>query len=558
MSTPKSDARSNSAFADTRTTIKSLAGAIAIGLALGLVVACVQAARHIDTRSTYVGLDALLWPIVVAILSLIALIVAIAVVRPRVRTVVAASGVVAVFAVVFFSLVRIDSFYGNMLPRLAWRWQPSAESEFNRYKSSVLPAAPGESGGIVPKTTLTGTEKDHPGYLGQHRDGTVAGVSLEPNWELHPPRELWRHPIGIGWAGFAIVADAAITMEQRGNHETIVRYNLQSGIEIWSHEEPVRFADGHGDGPRTTPTIVDGKVYCMGATGVLSCLDGVSGELIWRRETLEDPQESNLLWGMAGSPLLVDGLAIVTPGGAPGQAVMAFRSHDGSLAWSNGDDTAAYASPALVDLAGTPQLLSFNGVGVRGYDRQGNELWVFPWITQGEEQRVNVAQPIVVAPTGLDTQLAGYVVVSSGYDVGAGLLKVEQTGGKWSVSEVWKSRDLKSKMSSFVVRDQFIYGLDNGIMVCLSLQDGKRLWKRGRYGHGQMLLVDDVVLVQAESGEVILVEATPDEHRELARLDALHDKTWNHAALAGNILVVRNDREAVAFELPVRGTPQDE
>jgi outer membrane protein assembly factor BamB len=163
----------------------------------------------------------------------------------------------------------------------------------------------------------------------------------------------------------------------------------------------------------------------------------------------------------------------------------------------------------------------------------------------------------VVAPAGLDSQSAGYIVVSSGYDVGAALIKVEQTGGKWSVSKVWKSRDLKSKMSSFVVRDQFIYGLDNGIMVCLSLQDGKKVWKRGRYGHGQMLLVDDLVLVQAESGQVILVEATPEEHRELAKLDALHDKTWNHAALAGNILVVRNDREAAAFELPVRGTPQN-
>ncbi len=556
MSKRETDTKSKSAFADTRTTIKSLSGATAIGLALGLVVACVQAARHNDMRSIYVGLDGLLWPIMMAVLSLIAVGVTIAVVRPRVRTVVVIAGIVAVAVAVFRSLVRIDSFYGNMVPRLAWRWQPSAESEFNRYKSSVTPVAPGSIENVTPPTTIRKTGQDHPGFLGQHRNGTVAGVSLERNWKLHPPHELWRHPIGIGWAGFAVMADAAITMEQRGEHEAIVCYNLQSGSELWSHEEPVRFADGHGDGPRTTPTIADGRVYCLGATGVLTCLDGHSGKLIWRRDTLEDPQKSNLLWGMAGSPLLVDGLAIVTPGGAPGRAVMAFNSQDGSLAWSNGDDDAAYASPALVELGGTRQLLSFNGVGLRGYDERGKELWIYPWLTQGEEQRVNVAQPIVVAPSGLDTQFAGYVVVSSGYDVGAALLKVEQSGGTWRVSEVWKSRDLKSKMSNFVVRNQFIYGLDNGIMACLSLQNGKRRWKQGRYGHGQMLLVDDLVLIQTESGEVVLVEATPDEHRELARLDALHDKTWNHAALAGNILVVRNDREAAAFELPVRGTPE--
>ena len=557
MAEPEAKTKSKSAFADTRTTIKSLLGAVAIGLALGFMVACVRASRQVDMRSIYVGLDGLWWPIITAVLSLFAVGVTIAVVRPRVRTVVVIVGIVAVFVGVFRSLVRIESFYGNMVPRLAWRWQPSAESEFNRYRSSVSPGDPGTIETTAPQVKLTATERDHPGFLGQHRNGTVTGVPLEPNWALHPPRELWRHPIGTGWAGFAVVADAAITMEQRGNQEAIVCYNLRSGMELWSHEEPVRFADEHGDGPRTTPTITDGKVYGFGATGVLTCLDGLSGKVIWRRDTLEDPETFNLLWGMSGSPLLVDGQAIVTPGGGPGRAVMSFSSQDGSLVWSNGNDAAAYASPALVELAGTRQLLSFNGVGLRGYDERGHELWIHPWVTQGEQQRVNVAQPIVVFPAGFDTKLAGYVVVSSGYDVGAALLKVEQSGGNWSVSEVWKSRDLKAKMSNFVVRDQFIYGLDNGIMTCLSLQDGKKRWKGGRYGHGQMLLVDDVVLVQAESGEVVLVEATPDKHRELAKLEALHDKTWNHAALVGNILVLRNDREAAAFELPLRDTPQD-
>ena len=557
MLKPEPKTKSKSAFADTRTTIKSLLAVVAIGLALGFVVACVRASRQVDMRSIYVGLDGLWWPIITAVLSVVAVGVIIAVVRPRIRTVAVIVGIVAVCAGVFRSLVRIDSFYGNMVPRLAWRWQPSAESEFDRYRSSVTPVEPGSIDTTGPQVKLTATERDHAGFLGQHRDGTVAGVQLEPNWVLHPPRELWRHPIGTGWAGFAVMADAAITMEQRGDQEAIVCYNLHTGTELWSHEEPARFVDGHGDGPRTTPTITDGKVYGFGATGVLKCLDGLSGKLIWKRDTLEDPQKSNLLWGMSGSPLLVDGQAIVTPGGGPGRAIMSFRSQDGSPVWSHGDDAAAYASPALVELAETQQLLSFNGVGLRGYDDRGHELWIHPWVTQGEQQRVNVAQPIVVSPAGFDTKLAGYVVVSSGYDVGAALLKVEQSGGSWSVSEVWKSRDLKAKMSNFVVRDQFIYGLDNGIMSCLSLQDGKKLWKGGRYGHGQMLLVDELVLIQTESGEVVLVEATPDEHRELARLDALHDKTWNHAALAGNILVVRNDREAAAFELPLRGTPQD-
>ena len=124
--------------------------------------------------------------------------------------------------------------------------------------------------------------------------------------------------------------------------------------------------------------------------------------------------------------------------------------------------------------------------------------------------------------------------------------------GEWQVDEVWHSRALRSKMSNFVVRDGFIYGFDSGILACLDLSDGRRVWKRGRYGHGQVLSVDDLLLIQAETGEVVLVSATPEEFREVARLEALDGKTWNHAALAGNILVVRNDREAAAFELPVK------
>ena len=106
-------------------------------------------------------------------------------------------------------------------------------------------------------------------------------------------------------------------------------------------------------------------------------------------------------------------------------------------------------------------------------------------------------------------------------------------------------------MSNFVVFEEHLYGLDNGILTCIDLVDGQRRWKRGRYGHGQMLLVGDKLLIQAESGEVVLVAATSDEHRELGKFNALFSKTWNNLALAGNVLVVRNDREAAAFELPL-------
>jgi outer membrane protein assembly factor BamB len=102
-----------------------------------------------------------------------------------------------------------------------------------------------------------------------------------------------------------------------------------------------------------------------------------------------------------------------------------------------------------------------------------------------------------------------------------------------------------------VVHDGLVYGLDDGVLTCLDPANGERRWKDGRYGHGQLLLVGGLLLVQTEDGEIVLVEPAPDALRELTRFRVLPGKTWNPPALAGRLLVVRNDREAAAFQLPV-------
>ena len=157
-------------------------------------------------------------------------------------------------------------------------------------------------------------------------------------------------------------------------------------------------------------------------------------------------------------------------------------------------------------------------------------------------------------PTGIDDNGNPWakILISSGYDKGTALLKITRNDVSWTSEVIWESSQLKSKLSNFVVFKNHAYGLDNGLLTCIDLNDGERLWKRGRYGHGKLLLVKDKLLIQAESGQILLVAATPDAHSELATCDALSSKTWNNLALAGNVLVVRNDREAAAFELPIK------
>jgi len=131
---------------------------------------------------------------------------------------------------------------------------------------------------------------------------------------------------------------------------------------------------------------------------------------------------------------------------------------------------------------------------------------------------------------------------------------VRRTAEGLGVDLVWSSLALKAKFTNVVWRDGFLYGLDDGILTCVDAANGERRWKGGRYGHGQTLLVDDLLLVLAEDGQVARVEAEPTAYRELGRFAALSGKTWNVPALSGSRLVVRNDREAACFELPLLGS----
>ena len=143
------------------------------------------------------------------------------------------------------------------------------------------------------------------------------------------------------------------------------------------------------------------------------------------------------------------------------------------------------------------------------------------------------------------------MLVSVGYGVGSKAYRVSETGGVLSASLEWESPRLKSKFANLLLEDGFVYGLDDGVLTCLDPASGERRWKGGRHGHGQLLLVAGLLLVQTEEGELVLVDPSPDGYRELTRFAALDGKTWNPPALAGSLLVVRNDREAAAYELPV-------
>ena len=436
------------------------------------------------------------------------------------------------------ALLRLRGVTGDRIPIFEWRWRHPATAPFRSAPDGhQLPAD--DAGQPV------AVRADFPQFLGPQRNGIIDGPALETDWSKHPPQLLWRQAIGAGWAGFAVQGRFAVTLEQRDEREEIVCYDLLTGARRWAHGYAARFSESSaGLGPRTVPAIADGQVFATGATGILTCLDLATGREVWHRDLMQEHGAQVPTWGFSGSPLVSEGKVIVTPGGADGHSVAAYEAATGQALWHGGDDRAGYSTPVLATLAGQPQVVVFSGSMVGGYDFQtGQPLWQHPIPTAA-----HVANPLPVSPSQL--------LVSCGYGIGTYLLGVEKADAQpWAVTQIWKTPRLKSKFANYFRIGECVYGLDDGRLVCLDLATGNLRWRGERYGHGQLLLVAGQLLVQAENGEVILLEITPDAARELARFAAVTGKTWNPPALAGEYLLVRNDGEAACYRLPLLAPP---
>ena len=446
--------------------------------------------------------------------------------RWRVRWAVLGCGVAGIGVLAAF--FRIHGVDGNLVPILEFRWA--------RRELAVPATAPTNA----PASVVAGAA-DFPQFLGPARNGTLVGPRLVANWMAQPPTLQWRQPVGAAWSGFVVAGSFAITQEQRGENETVVAYDLATGRALWSHSDPVRyFTTLAGEGPRATPTVVGQRVFVQGATGWLNCLDLATGRAVWVKDILKENGGSVPDWGFSSSPLVVDDLVVVNPGGGNNRSLVAYRVEDGAVRWAAGKRGESYSSPLAATIAGTRQVLIFASALVGHDATTGEVLWEYRW----PGGHPHVAMPLRVSETDW--------ILSSGYGTGSGRLSVSRdSSGKWSARQVWRTNRLKAKFTNLVLHRGHVYGLDDGILGCLDTETGDLKWKDGKYGHGQVLLVGELLLVMAESGEVAMIDPRPDGLRELTRFTALTGKTWNPPALAGEYLLVRNDKEAACFRLPV-------
>ena len=383
------------------------------------------------------------------------------------------------------------------------------------------------------------TADDWPQFRGEHRDGVSAETGLAKGWGDDGPKELWRVPLGPGYSAVSIVGDRLYTMyatEIDGEWKEIaVALSTKDGSELWRTPLGERFKNEFGDGPRTTPTVRDGKVYVLDSTGTFAALDVKDGSIVWQADFKKEFGIETPHFGFSTSPVVDGGQVIVQGGGTEDNNYVGLNKDTGERLWSRGSGPVSYSS-ALPVMVGGKKRFVYLADQLYCIDEKGGEVWAHEW-PQGETH----AMPIHIPPDML--------YLSGAEGIGARLFRVKEADGKGSVELIWEQPFMRNHFSSAVVHDGTIYGFDNATLKAISVKDGEMVWGKRGLGKGSLIFADGHLLVLSDRGKLLLVEATPDGFKEKGSVQALKGLCWTAPALADGRLYLRNHDELVVYDV---------
>ena len=456
---------------------------------------------------------------------------------PAIRTGTAVLLAFAGFA--FSTLLRNEGMRGDYTFSWRARWTQTAEESL---LASAAKSASTNPATALDRSSVTSAlaHPEWPGFRGPDRDSRYLGPKISTNWSAQPPQQLWKIQVGPAWSSFAVAGRMLFTQEQRGPKEAVVCYDADSDKEIWKTELEARLDDPMGGpGPRATPTLANGALYVTGSTGTFLRLNPLTGEIAWKKDLTQIAGSKTPMWGFAASPL-VTGPVVIVYGGGGDKGLLAFDADKGDLRWSAPCPGDSYGSAQINNLLDEQSVVVLTKSGLTLLDPATGKVrldyeWKIP--------QYRALQPHVV---GSDT-----ILLPTGMNMGTRALRIKKNNGQYAAEELWTSHQLKPDFVDLVSYQGYAYGNDGGMLTCIDLKTGERKWKEGRYGKGQILLLENcgLLLVLSEQGQVVLVPADPTDHRELASFQALEGKTWNHPVLVSDRLYVRNSQQAAAYKI---------
>lgn len=383
---------------------------------------------------------------------------------------------------------------------------------------------------------------DWPQWRGPRRDGVSTEKGLLAVWPADGPKELWRQTTGKGFSCLAVSRGRVFTIFQDGDSESICSWDAETGKELWRFRYPARYLNGYGNGPRSTPTIDGDLLYAVGGTGIMHCLraftDKPAGEQVWRRDLLTEFGAKNLQWGVSFSPLVEGGLVYTNPGGPNGQSLAALDKVTGKTVWTSQDDAAGYSSPLAATIAGERQIVFFTGAGLVAVTPEaGKLLWRYPWETAFG---ANIATPIIADD---------YVFISSGYNRGCTVVKIEKSESGFEARRVYENKKMRTHFSTCVRYHDYLYGFDDTNLTCMEFRTGKVLWDQRGFSKGSLLVADGKLIILGERGLAALAEATPASYQEVSRFTFSEDRCWTVPVIANGRMYIRDEEKLVCYEM---------
>ncbi len=403
-----------------------------------------------------------------------------------------------------------------------------------RYTNQTITAL----AGVLAVSASCALAQDWPQWRGPNRDAKASGFTAPKTW----PKELtqkWKVTVGLGDASPAVVGNKLYVFVRQETNEVIRCLDATNGKELWSEKYDATQPSGPSaavhSGPRSSPTVADGKVLTIGVGGVLSCVDATKGKMLWRKDDFSGAWPR---FYTASSPIAVDGLCIAVLGGESNGGVVAYDLTSGDQKWKWTGDGAAYGSPVILTVSGTKMVVTLTarkivGIGVA----DGKLLWEAPFPVQG--MSYNADTPIVDDQT----------VIYAGAGRGTKAVKIEKTADGFAAKELWSNPDNGVQFDSPVLKGGQIYGVSQrGVLFCLDAQSGKTLWtsELGGRGFGSIVDAGSALLALTPKGELAVFEPSAQEYKKLTGYKVADTETYAYPVAAGKGLFVK-DKDAVSF-----------
>jgi outer membrane protein assembly factor BamB len=393
-----------------------------------------------------------------------------------------------------------------------------------------------------------GWAADWPQFLGPQRNGIYDGADLAEEWPTKGPQVLWQKSVGHGFSGPVVANGKLILFTRAADQETVTCFNAASGDAVWTFAYPTTYDDDFGfdNGPRATPAISEGRVYTLGAQGLLHCLDLPTGKKLWSADLQTQFQAGKGFFGIACSPLLEGVAVLLNIGGAKGAGIVALRKTDGKLLWKTSNDEASYSSPVCASINGSRYALFLTREGLVGVDpATGQNAFDYSWHSRNR-MSVNAATPLVIG---------NEIFVSASYGTGAVLLRLN---GR-NLEKVWAGDDrLSNHYATSVALKGFLYGIhgrtDPGFspppqLRCVELKTGKVAWQNDSIGAASLILAGGRLLILTAKGELVLANANPESFQPQARARIFQDEVRAFPALAEGLFYARSKDQLVCLDL---------